>query len=87
MKYNIFVLFCNTKHILDVEEKKDGTIELVIISSDEFDDTIEQQTLPMDKVENYISYVLSDEFANTYKNYYKEKVWIILKLSQNLVKN
>lgn len=66
---------------LDIEAvRKDGAIELFIISSGEFDDSAEQQTLLMDKTENYIGYILSDEFKSKYPNCLREKVWIVLSL-------
>ena len=68
---------------LDIEAvKKDGSVELYIISSGNFDDSVEQQTLLMDKVQNYIGYVLSDEFKSTHTDCLKEKVWIVLSLDK-----
>ena len=68
---------------LDIEaKKKDGTVELYIISSGKFDDSPEQQTLLMDKVENYIGYILSDEFKSNYPSCPKEKACIILSLAK-----
>lgn len=68
---------------LDIEaQKKDGTVELYIISSGKFDDSPEQQTLLMDKVENYIGYILSDEFKSNYPNCPKEMACIILSLAK-----
>ena len=68
---------------LDIEAiGKDGFIELFIISSGKFDDSNEQQSLLMDKIENYIGYVLSDEFKNNHPDFLKEKVWIVLSLDK-----
>ena len=68
---------------LDIEAvRKDGVVELFIISSGKFDDSAEQQTLLMDKIENYIGYVLSDEFKIKYHDCSKEKIWIVLSLEK-----
>ena len=68
---------------LDIEAVgKDGSVELFIISSGKFDDSEEQQTLLMDKTENYIGYILSDEFKNNHPNCLKEKIWIVLSLDK-----
>ena len=68
---------------LDIEAvKTDGSVELYIISSGNFDDSVEQQTLLIDKVQNYIGYVLSDEFKSTHTDCLKEKVWIVLSLDK-----
>lgn len=68
---------------LDIEAvKKDGSVELFIISSGKFDDSEEQQTLLMDKIENYIGYILSDEFKSNHPDCLKEKTWIVLSLDK-----
>ena len=68
---------------LDIEAvRNNGIIELFIISSGRFDDSAEQQTLLMDKTENYIGYILSDEFKSNHPDYLKEKVWIVLSLDK-----
>ena len=68
---------------LDFEaQKTDGTVELYIISSGKFDDSPEQQTLLMDKVENYIGYILSDEFKKNHPDCPKERACIILSLAK-----
>jgi len=66
---------------LDIEAvRKDGSVELFIISTGKFDDSAEQQTLLMNKIENYIGYVLSDEFKSKHSGCSKEKAWIVLDL-------
>ncbi len=68
---------------LDIEAVgKDGSVELFIISSGKFDDSEEQQILLMDKIENYIGYVLSDEFKSNHPDSLKERVWIVLSLDK-----
>lgn len=68
---------------LDIEAiKKDGSVELFIISSGNFDDSIEQQTLLMDKISNYIGYVLDDEFISNHPDCSKDKIWIVLSLDK-----
>ncbi len=68
---------------LDIEAvRKDGSVELFIISSGKFDDSEEQQTLLMDKIENYIGYVFSDEFKSNHPDCLNEKIWIVLSLDK-----
>ena len=68
---------------LDIEAvKKDGSVELFIISSGKFDDSEEQQTLLIDKIENYIAYVMSDEFKDNYPDCLNEKIRIVLSLDK-----
>lgn len=68
---------------LDIEaERKDGVVELYIISTGRFDDSAEQQTLLMDKVENYIGYVLSDEFSRNHPACSKGSSCIVLSLDK-----
>ena len=40
-----------------IGERKDGGLELYIISSGEMDDSPESQSLLLDKVQNYLGYV------------------------------
>ena len=68
---------------LDIEAvRKDGSVELFIISSGKFDDSAEQQTLLMSKIENYMGYVLSDDFKNNHPDSLEKKVWIVLSLDK-----
>lgn len=68
---------------LDIEAvRKDGSVELFIISSGKFDDSAEQQTLLMNKIENYMGYVLSDDFKNNHPDSLEKKVWIVLSLDK-----
>ena len=68
---------------LDIEAvRKDGSVELFIISSGKFDDSAEQQTLLMNKIENYMGYVLSDEFKSKHADSLEKKVWIVLSLDK-----
>jgi len=71
---------------LDIEAVgQDGSVELFIISSGRFDDSNEQQTLLMNKIENYIGYILSEEFKHNHPDSSKEKIWIVLSLDKNPV--
>ena len=68
---------------LDIEAvRQDGSVELFIVSSGRFDDSDEQQTLLMDKIENYIGYALSDEFGRNHPDCSKGKIWIVLSLDK-----
>ena len=68
---------------LDIEAvRKDGSVELFIISSGKFDDSVEQQTLLMDKISNYIGYILSDEFKSNHPDCLKGEIWIVLSLDK-----
>ncbi len=68
---------------LDIEAvKKNGSVELYIVSSGKFDDSPEQQTLLMDKIENYIGYVLSEEFKTKHPNCPIDNCCIVLSLDK-----
>lgn len=72
---------------IDIEgRRKDGNIELFIISDGGFDDSPEQQTMLMDKIENYMGYALSDEFAESTGGITMDKVWIVLDLDEKPTK-
>jgi len=64
---------------IDIEAvKRDGGVELYIILSKKFDDSLEQQNLLIDKIENYVKYTLSDDFKNAHPDDCKEKTCIFL---------
>lgn len=65
-----------------VGERNDGMLELIIVSSGAFDDSPEQQTLLMDKIENYIGYALSNEIKTDFPDYSQDRIVIVLKLEQ-----
>ena len=78
-----FIMAVYDANNLDIEAVgKDGSVELFIISSGKFDDSDEQQILLMDKIENYIGYVLSDEFKRNHPDSLKKQVWIVLSLDK-----
>lgn len=62
-------------------ERRDGGIDMFIISSGPMDAEPETQKLLLDKVENYLSYVMSGEFAQKFPGKQK-KTRIILKLAE-----
>jgi len=41
-----------------IGERNDGGIDLFIISSGKLEDSVEQQTLLLDKIENYLVYLI-----------------------------
>lgn len=62
--------------------RKDGGVELYIISSGSLDDSPSTQTLLLDKIENYLNYINSDEFRKEFPSVDKENIWIVLKMEE-----
>lgn len=65
-----------------IGERLDGGIDFIIVSSGEFDDSAEQQTMLLDKIENYIAYLNSDKFSLEFPHIHKSKRWIKLKCEE-----
>lgn len=65
-----------------IGERKDGGIELYVISSGAFDDSTEQQTLLLDKIDNYLAYMNSSQFEKEFPLVSKDNKWIILELDE-----
>ena len=65
-----------------IGERKDGGLELYIISSGEMDDSLESQSLLLDKVQNYLGYVSNSQFKEDFPNVVKDNIWIILKFEE-----
>ena len=64
-----------------VGKRRDGGVELYIISSGELDDSPETQELLLDKIEKYLGYIASDEFHKEFETANSGNIWIVLKLS------
>ena len=67
--------------------KKDGSVNLYIISSGGpggLDDSEETQTLLLDKVQNYLGYIASEEFVNEFGKLTPEQIHIILTVDEPL---
>lgn len=65
-----------------IGERKDGGIELYIISSGEIDDTPKTQTLLLDKIQNYLNYIGSNQFKEDFPMAVEDNIWIILKFDE-----
>lgn len=65
-------------------KKKDGSVELYIISTGTLDDSEDTQKKLMDKIENYLGYIHSKEFSYEFKNVSSDNIWIILKVQEKL---
>ena len=63
-------------------KRNDGGLDMFIISSDEIDDSPDTQKLLLDKVDNYLGYVNSDEFVAEFPEVSKDKVKIIFELGK-----
>ncbi|MEN2777191.1 DUF6572 domain-containing protein [Acetivibrio clariflavus] len=63
-------------------ERKDGGVELYILSSGSLDDTEDTQKLLLDKIENYLDFINSDEFKKEFPNVPEGKIRIILKMEE-----
>ena len=60
-----------------IGERNDGGIDLFIISSGKFEDSVEQQTLLLDKIENYLVYLRGTEFTKDFPNVSTENIYQI----------
>lgn len=69
-------MFYDADSVDIIAVRKDGGIELLIISTGKFDDSKEQQDLLLTKVNNYIEYLNSDEFNEEYPGI--DNKWIIV---------
>ena len=65
-----------------IGERNDGGIDLFIISSGKLEDSVEQQTLLLDKIENYLVYLSGTEFTKDFPNVSTEKIYIKLKVCE-----
>ena len=63
-------------------QRNDGGVDLCIISSGSLDDSVETQTLLLDKIENYLVYIKSDEFKKDFPMAQKDNIRIIMKLNE-----
>lgn len=69
-------MFYDADSVDIIAVRKDGGIELLIISTGKFDDSKEQQDLLLTKVNNYIEYLNSNEFNEDYPGI--DNKWIIV---------
>lgn len=58
---------CEVNAIDIIGERKDGGIDLFIISLGKLEDSVEQQTLLLDKIEKYLVYLNSIDFMKDFK--------------------
>lgn len=65
-----------------IGERQDGGIDFIIVSSGCFDDSPEQQTILLDKIENYIAYLNSEKFDLEFPQIDKNKRWIRLRCEE-----
>ena len=66
-------------HTIDILGKKeDGSLELVIVMHKMIDDSPAEQTVLLDKIENYMAYVDSEDFKADFPNVSKDAVEIRL---------
>ncbi len=74
--------------IYDVNEvdlmakRKDGGLDMFIISTGDIDESPETQKLLLDKVDRYLGYISSKEFIKEFPNVEKDKVQIIFELEK-----
>lgn len=64
--------------------RKDGGVDLVMVSKGKWKETPKVQTLLLDKTENYLRYALSKDFQKDFPGVSPDKVWIILKSEEKL---
>lgn len=65
-----------------IGEREDGGIEFYVISSGAFDDSEEQQMLLLDKIENYLTYMSSNQFKEEFPVVSESNRWIIFQLDE-----
>lgn len=75
-------MICDPNAIDIIGERSNGGIELVIISSGIFDDSPAQQTLLLDKVENYLNYITSQQFKEDFPQANYQSSCIVLKSAE-----
>ena len=63
-------------------KRRDGGVELIIVSDGPLDDSPETQTLLLDKVENYMKYAQSRHFQQNFGKIPAKRVWIVLVLPE-----
>lgn len=64
-------------------ERNDGKgVELYILPSGKLDSSPETQTLLLDKIENYLTYINSNEFSNEFGKLDSENIKIILECKE-----
>jgi len=59
-------------------KRKDGGIDMFIISDGSLDASPETQTKLMDKIQNYLGYINSNDFKNEFGQLQPEQISIIL---------
>lgn len=69
-------MFYDADSVDIIAVRKDGGIELLIVSTGKFDDSKEQQNLFLNKIGNYIEYLNSEEFKKEYPNVNNK--WIVV---------
>ena len=63
-------------------KKKDCSIVLIIITENGLDESVEQQTLLMDKIENYMAYLNGQDFREEFPDVADDKRRIILEVDK-----
>ena len=66
-----------------IAKRKDGGVDLFIISSGEIDASAETQKLLIDKVDQYLGYIQSEEFKKEFSDIKVKKIMIIFELEEN----
>ena len=69
-----------------VGKRNDGGIDLVIVAKGEIDSSAKTQNLLLDKVENYLGYILSKEFKKDFPGIDPKKAKIVLKTDREISK-
>lgn len=62
--------------------RKDGGVDLVIVSTGKLDDSTETQELLLDKIENYLGYINSQDFHVEFPKAKADNTYIILRLDE-----
>ena len=74
----------NLNSIDILAKRNDGGVELYIVSTGGMDDSAKTQTTLMDKIQNYLRYISSNEFADEFGKLEPEKIRIVLQIDEPL---
>lgn len=64
--------------------RNDGGADLIILIEEQLDDSAETQTLLLDKIENYLGYINSEEFKRECPNANANNTYIVLQVTEEL---
>jgi hypothetical protein len=67
-----------------IAERKEGGLDMFIISSGSIDASPDTQKLLLDKIDNYVGYINSEDFSKEFPEMEKDKIRIIFELEEKI---